>query len=222
MLDDTADTATIDAMGTRHRQAFVQALMRVMETDVAERTFAEIIDGLPTIESYQDSHWPQNGHPATQHLEVCPGMIEKARQLRSDHPPTRLKFHLPVSSLHWSPCLSHLIFCLSYCALLKRPLSIHGPSTYDCLSCWLCPFTKSLYTCINKMVPTIHIKTIKSGYTHHTIPVNGMGIDIRRLSAIASMSRLSGIPTGMPIPLDTGLKQRYSVGSSSLTVENQN
>ncbi|KAF4440310.1 hypothetical protein FACUT_3531 [Fusarium acutatum] len=72
MLDDTADMASIDALGARHRQAFVQALMRVMETDVAERTFAEIIDGLPTIESYQDFHWPQEGHPATQHLEVPP------------------------------------------------------------------------------------------------------------------------------------------------------
>lgn len=41
MLDDTVDLITIDVLGTRHRQAFVQALMRVMETDVAERTFAE-------------------------------------------------------------------------------------------------------------------------------------------------------------------------------------
>ncbi|KAF4952256.1 hypothetical protein FGADI_6876 [Fusarium gaditjirri] len=100
MLVDTADTATIDALGTSHRQAFVQSLMRVMETDVAERTFAEIIDGLPTINSYQDFHWPQVGHPATQHFEVCPGMIEKARQLRSDHPPTRLRFYFPGGFNH--------------------------------------------------------------------------------------------------------------------------
>ncbi|KAH7154130.1 hypothetical protein DER46DRAFT_628035 [Fusarium sp. MPI-SDFR-AT-0072] len=98
MLDDTVDLATIDVLRTWHRQAFVQALMRVMETDVAERTFAEIIDGIPTIGSYQEFHWPQHGHPATQHLDVCPGMIEKARQLHSDFPPTRLSFQLPANS----------------------------------------------------------------------------------------------------------------------------
>lgn len=155
--------ATIDAMGTRHRQAFVQALMRVMETGVAEMTFAEIIDGLPTIGSYQDFHWPQDGHPATQHLEVCPGMIEKACQLRFDYPPTRLKFHLPVSSLHWSPRVARLISCVSYYSLLKRPRSIHDHSTYDCLSCWPCPFTRLRYTCTNRAASAIHIKTIKNG-----------------------------------------------------------
>ncbi|KAF5536510.1 hypothetical protein FNAPI_11720 [Fusarium napiforme] len=94
-LNDSLDMATIDVLETEHQKAFVQALMRVLETDVAERTFAEIIDGLPTIESYQDFHWPQEGHPATQHLELCPGMIEKARQLRSDLPVTSLTFRLP-------------------------------------------------------------------------------------------------------------------------------
>jgi len=121
MLDDTVDLVTIDALGTRHRQAFVQALMRVMETDVAERTFAEIIDGLPTIESYQEFHWPQDGHPATQHLDVCPGTIEKARQLRCDLP-SRMSFHLPVSSLDWPSRAAHLIFCPSYYVLSKKPL----------------------------------------------------------------------------------------------------
>ncbi|TVY68434.1 hypothetical protein Focb16_v002557 [Fusarium oxysporum f. sp. cubense] len=96
MLDDTVDLVTIDVLGTRHRQTFVQALMRVMERDVAERTFAEIIDGLPTIDSYQEFHWPQDGHPATQHLDVCPGTIEKARQLRCDLLPSRMSFHLPL------------------------------------------------------------------------------------------------------------------------------
>ncbi|KAF5630985.1 uncharacterized protein FTJAE_8065 [Fusarium tjaetaba] len=99
-LNGSLDMATIDVLETEHQKAFVQALMRVLETDVAERTFAEIIDGLPTIESYQDFHWPQEGHPATQHLELCPGMIEKARQLRSDLPVTSLTFRLPCNELY--------------------------------------------------------------------------------------------------------------------------
>jgi hypothetical protein len=96
-LNGSVDMATIGVLETEHQKVLVRSLMRVFETDVAERTFAEIIDGLTTIESYQDFHWPQEGHPATQHLELCPGMIEKARQLRSDLPVTSLTFPLPVS-----------------------------------------------------------------------------------------------------------------------------
>ncbi|KLO90767.1 uncharacterized protein LW93_062 [Fusarium fujikuroi] len=129
MLDDTADIATIDAMGTRFRQAFVQALMRVMETDVAEMTFAEIIDGLPTIGSYQDFHWPQDGHPATQHFEVCPGMVEKARQLRSDYPPTRLKFHLPLLRAFEEATIDSRPFHLRLFELLA--VSIHQIAVYS-------------------------------------------------------------------------------------------
>ncbi|KAF5708760.1 hypothetical protein FMUND_10435 [Fusarium mundagurra] len=128
MPNDTENMATIDALGTRHRQALVQALTRVMETDVAERTFAEIIDGLPTIDSYQDSHWPQEGHPATQHLELCPGIIEKARQLHSDHHPTRLSFPLPLLRAFEETTVDSRHFHLRLFELLA--VSIHQIAVY--------------------------------------------------------------------------------------------
>ncbi|KAG5763397.1 hypothetical protein H9Q72_008499 [Fusarium xylarioides] len=128
MPNDTANRATIDALGTRHRQALVQALTRVLETDVVERTFAEIIDGLPTIESYQDFHWPQEGHPATQHLELCSGMIEKARQLRSDFPVTILLFRLPLLHAFADTAINSRPFHLRLFELLA--VSIHQIAVY--------------------------------------------------------------------------------------------
>ncbi|KAH7236976.1 uncharacterized protein BKA55DRAFT_597482 [Fusarium redolens] len=123
-----AEMATIDVLGTMHRQAFVQSLLRVIETDVAETTFAEIIDGIPTIDSYRDFHWPQDGHPATQHLDLCPGMIEKACQLRSDFPPTRLSFQLPLLRTFEETTIESRPFHLRLFELLA--VSIHQIAVY--------------------------------------------------------------------------------------------
>ncbi|KAF4345044.1 hypothetical protein FBEOM_918 [Fusarium beomiforme] len=124
--NDTGEIATIDELPTSHRQAFVQSLMRVLETGVAERTFAEIIDGLPTIDSYLDFHWPQEGHPATKHPELCSGMIEKARHLRSEFPPTRLNFRLsvwvdsPRDVSQWDGYRHPTVFCHSFYTGVER------------------------------------------------------------------------------------------------------
>ncbi|KAJ9416330.1 hypothetical protein QL093DRAFT_2593095 [Fusarium oxysporum] len=115
MLDDTVDLVTIDVLGTRHRQAFVQALMR------------RPIDGLPTIDSYQEFHWPQDGHPATQHLDVCPGTIEKARQLRCNLP-SRMIFHLPLLCAFEEATMDSQPFYLRLFELLA--VSIHQIAVY--------------------------------------------------------------------------------------------
>jgi hypothetical protein len=95
---DTCQVGTVEVLDIEHRQAFEQALMRVLGTDVAENTFAQVIDGLPTYESYAEFHWPQDGHPATHHTELCSGMLDKAREFRSAFVPKSLSFQLPVRS----------------------------------------------------------------------------------------------------------------------------
>lgn len=101
-LNDKTQLGTVEVLDTEHRQAFEQALVRVLGTDVADQTFAQIIDGLPTYESYAEFHWPQDGHPATHHTELCSGMLDKAREFRSAFIPKSLSFQLPV---HFSfPC----------------------------------------------------------------------------------------------------------------------
>jgi hypothetical protein len=96
--NNISQLGTVEVLDTEHRQAFEQALMRVWGTDVAEKTFAQIIDGLPTYESYAEFHWPQDGHPATHHTELCSGMLDKARDFRSAFVPKSLSFQLPVRS----------------------------------------------------------------------------------------------------------------------------
>ncbi|RFN46003.1 hypothetical protein FIE12Z_9754 [Fusarium flagelliforme] len=70
----------VDSLETQHRQAFENALMRVLNTEVAEETFAEIIDGLPTAGSFSEFHWTPDTHPSRDHGELCPGMVERAHQ----------------------------------------------------------------------------------------------------------------------------------------------
>lgn len=86
----------VELLEAGHRQGFEQALMRVLKTGPAEHTLAEIIDGLPTRRSYIEFHWPQDEHPANQHDELCPGIIERARELRSNFAFTKLRFKLPA------------------------------------------------------------------------------------------------------------------------------
>lgn len=94
---DPVESASVEVLDADHRQSFEQALMRLLQTEPAERTFAEIIDGLPVRRSYIEFHWPQDGHPANDHGELCPGIREKTREFRSSFTPTRLRFQLPAS-----------------------------------------------------------------------------------------------------------------------------
>lgn len=100
--NNISQLGTVEILDTEHHQALEQALARVMGTAVAETTFAQIIDGLPIYESYAEFHWPQDGHPATHHTELCSGMLDKAREFRSAFLPESLSFQLPVcSTSYW-------------------------------------------------------------------------------------------------------------------------
>jgi hypothetical protein len=70
--------------------------MWVLYTKVAEQTFAQIIDGLPTSQSFSEFHWTPDGHPVIAHSELCPGMVEKACEFRANFKATMLGFKLPV------------------------------------------------------------------------------------------------------------------------------
>lgn len=95
---ETIQVANVDVLESSHRQAFERALMRVLQTEAAEQAYAEIIDGLPTRLSYAEFHCMQDGHPATYHHELCPGILEKAREFRLAFTVADLSFKLPVSS----------------------------------------------------------------------------------------------------------------------------
>ncbi|KAI8315794.1 Aryl-alcohol dehydrogenase [Colletotrichum sp. SAR11_240] len=73
-----------------HRDAFTRALWNVLATEIAEITFAQIIDGLPLAEVAQDSGNGSlpNGHPIHDlHQQLCPGVIQKTHEFRDKFDP---------------------------------------------------------------------------------------------------------------------------------------
>ncbi|KAI8228095.1 Aryl-alcohol dehydrogenase [Colletotrichum sp. SAR 10_86] len=73
-----------------HRDAFTRALWNVLATEIAEITFAQIIDGLPLTEVAQDSGNGSlpNGHPIHEvHQKLCSGVIEKTHEFRDKFDP---------------------------------------------------------------------------------------------------------------------------------------
>ncbi|KAK4099869.1 hypothetical protein N658DRAFT_487252 [Parathielavia hyrcaniae] len=79
----------------QHRQLLVRAITRILYTELAETTYAQIIDGLPI----GDVAWDRRvqfitEHPITAdaHEELCPGMLDKAREFRDTFQPDILTF----------------------------------------------------------------------------------------------------------------------------------
>ncbi|KAH9991313.1 hypothetical protein F4779DRAFT_249005 [Xylariaceae sp. FL0662B] len=72
-----------------HRNILDRAIRNVLSTDISEITLAQIVDGLPLSEIERDTYTGHGyltaDHPLHQkHKQLCPGVLEKTRQLYSD------------------------------------------------------------------------------------------------------------------------------------------
>ncbi|TQV94738.1 hypothetical protein IF1G_06749 [Cordyceps javanica] len=94
-----ANLGDLGDLDEEHRNSFIKALLRILHTEVAELTYAEILDGIPTSASYFDFYYPQEGHPAISHTELCPGILDRTRQLRDQLDPRTLHFSSSVSQM---------------------------------------------------------------------------------------------------------------------------
>ncbi|KPM42479.1 hypothetical protein AK830_g4052 [Neonectria ditissima] len=85
---------TISMLESPHKDVFSQALMNILSTDLAEFTYAQILDGLPTVESFRESYVWMEGHPVYEldHTQLCEGFLEKARQFRDQFDLLQLAF----------------------------------------------------------------------------------------------------------------------------------
>lgn len=104
---DAGDFVSPDILNESHRAVFETALKRILETEIAEHTYAEILDGLPTSSSYREFHSIQEGHPSLEHHELCPGTRERAREFRSAFDVSVLRFPFKVSLMIRSECLQN-------------------------------------------------------------------------------------------------------------------
>jgi hypothetical protein len=78
-----------------HRQLLVRAITRVLSTTLAEMTYAQIIDGLPIGDiAYDSREQPYGAHPIDDaHEELCPNMLDKAREFLAEFQPEILTFN---------------------------------------------------------------------------------------------------------------------------------
>ncbi|KAF5017836.1 hypothetical protein F66182_10207 [Fusarium sp. NRRL 66182] len=100
MISNTeeSDLQSIDTLDDEHKVPFRRALGNLLSTDRAEYTYAQIIDGLPTRESFKEGYHVVQGHPVFElnHTQICPGSIDKIRKFRAqlDYSSLRFQKHL--------------------------------------------------------------------------------------------------------------------------------
>ncbi|KAF5725081.1 hypothetical protein FMUND_175 [Fusarium mundagurra] len=67
--NNQSGVTSLKSLDVDHLSAFERALRRILETDIAEQTYAE---------------FPQDGHPALEHEDLSEGVRERVRELRSN------------------------------------------------------------------------------------------------------------------------------------------
>lgn len=90
---------SVDMLDGAHRDALALAISRVLSTELAETTYAQILDGLP-LESVVDDGPayllpPEHMFWGT-HLELCPGVLERIKEFRANFSISILKFDAMV------------------------------------------------------------------------------------------------------------------------------
>jgi hypothetical protein len=73
---------------------------RVLHTDIAEVTYAQIVDGIPLSEVARDARRrPPPQHPIHHaHKELCPGVRERTQEFRDGFSLKSIRFDSQVSS----------------------------------------------------------------------------------------------------------------------------
>jgi len=109
-ITETADPEILDA---HHLGALRLAIEKLLSTELAEFTYAQIIDGLPTTDSFFDFHslYRDSGHPIKTHETLCDEALERARAFRSKFDLMSLRFDptvtlpsAPWRSFSWMAC----------------------------------------------------------------------------------------------------------------------
>ena len=92
---------TVDVLDTEHYRPLVRAIHNITRTDLAEITFAQLIDGLPIVDTVWDMRGTlvSKGHPLISHDRLCDGAMERLRAFRDLFDLIILTFDSPVGSL---------------------------------------------------------------------------------------------------------------------------
>ncbi|KAF7536451.1 hypothetical protein G7054_g4584 [Neopestalotiopsis clavispora] len=90
----STNSTLCDELDEVHCDALLRSIKNVLATDLASTTYAQIIDGLPLADVAWDQYTSKicDSHPINEHVNLCPGVTDKAKDLLSDFDVETLKF----------------------------------------------------------------------------------------------------------------------------------
>lgn len=98
--------SSLGLLDEEHMAIFRNALENLLLTEASESTYAEIFDGLPTLDSWNEFHFwaPRAGNPIVEleHHELCAGSRERAQKIRSEFDVYMLLFPSQVCQMQVS------------------------------------------------------------------------------------------------------------------------
>lgn len=95
MSESEITKVSISNLTTEHLDIFVKTLSKVLSTNLAERTFSQVIDGLPTCDVY-DKYGECRREDIDAHEEPCPDSVEAFKRFRADFSPNTLEIDSKV------------------------------------------------------------------------------------------------------------------------------
>ncbi|POS75556.1 hypothetical protein DHEL01_v206060 [Diaporthe helianthi] len=107
-------SSPIALLDKNHCSALQKAISNVVDTKIADATFAQIIDGLPTEDVAWDRsrHKLRASHPLSDHIALCPGVSDKVKAIKAD---------FQIDSLDFSSSIAVRLFQLK--------TNLHDPAT---------------------------------------------------------------------------------------------
>lgn len=87
-------------LDVEHLASFKQAIINLLSLPTIKFTYTQIINRMPTSDTYTTDHWFYMGFPVLNHKELCPSTINKARAFQSKFDINSLTFK-PKASKDW-------------------------------------------------------------------------------------------------------------------------
>lgn len=91
---------SLASLDEEHLASLKQAMTNILSLPLAEFTYAQIVDGMPTTDIYRRDHWldQEDAVLPVDHQDLCPGTLEKTRALHAEFDIMSLKFDTKVTT----------------------------------------------------------------------------------------------------------------------------
>lgn len=100
---DTSGKSSIEILKGERHDMIAQAIFNILSTEIAQSTFAQIVDGLPLPSVLEDTYGGSDlepDHPLFSHESLCPGVLQKTKELLEKFEVKNLKFDTSVEHVH--------------------------------------------------------------------------------------------------------------------------